>query len=116
MKFLEDVGYAGSRHFDAHAYRTSDYEDVKAFARGCMRTYLILKDKAERWNADPEIQELVAQIGADDGSMAPYLGPYSSDRAEALGRLELDRRALAARGQPYERLDQLTIDLLLGAR
>ena len=60
VKFLEDVGYAGSRHFDAHAYRTSDYEDVKAFARGCMRTYLILKDKAERWNADPEIQALVA--------------------------------------------------------
>jgi xylose isomerase len=116
VKFLEDVGYAGSRHFDAHAYRTSDYEDVKAFARGCMRTYLILKEKAERWNADPEIQALVAQIAADDGSMTPYLGPYSAERAEALGRLELDRRALAARGQPYERLDQLTIDLLLGAR
>ena len=60
VKFLEDVGYAGSRHFDAHAYRTSDYEDVKAFARGCMRTYLILKEKAERWNADPDIQALVA--------------------------------------------------------
>jgi xylose isomerase len=48
--------------------------------------------------------------------MASYLGPYSPERSEALGRLELDRRALAARGQPYERLDQLTIDLLLGAR
>jgi xylose isomerase len=89
---------------------------VKAFARGCMRTYLILKDKAERWNADPEIQELLTQISEDDGSMTPYLGPYTPERAEALGRLELDRRALASRGQPYERLDQLTIDLLLGAR
>jgi xylose isomerase len=116
VKFLEDVGYAGSRHFDAHAYRTSDYEDVKAFARGCMRTYLILKEKAERWNADPEIQALVTQIAADDGTMATYLGPYTQERADALRRLELDRRALAARGQPYERLDQLTIDLLLGAR
>ena len=48
VKFLEDVGYAGSRHFDAHAYRTEDYEGVKDFARGCMRTYLILKDKAAR--------------------------------------------------------------------
>ena len=46
MKFLEDVGYDGSRHFDAHAYRTEDYEGVKDFARGCMRTYLILKEKA----------------------------------------------------------------------
>jgi xylose isomerase len=116
VKFLEDVGYAGSRHFDAHAYRTSDYEDVKAFARGCMRTYLILKEKAERWNADPEIQEVVARITEDDGAMAPHLGPYTPERAAALGDLELDRRALAARGQPYEQLDQLTIDLLLGAR
>jgi xylose isomerase len=116
VKFLEDVGYAGSRHFDAHAYRTSDYEDVKAFARGCMRTYLILKEKAERWNVDPEIQELVAQINADDGTMAPYLGPYSPERAAALHELELDRRAIGARGQPYERLDQLTVDLLLGVR
>ena len=47
VKFLEDVGYQGSRHFDAHAYRTEDYEGVKDFARGCMRTYLILKGKAE---------------------------------------------------------------------
>ncbi len=45
VKFLEDVGYAGSRHFDAHAYRTEDYEGVKDFARGCMRTYLIMKEK-----------------------------------------------------------------------
>src|SRR6266545_1067511 len=70
VKLLGDVGYAGSRHFDAHAYRTSDYEDVKAFARGCMRTYLILKEKAERWNADPEIQALVVRINEDDGTMA----------------------------------------------
>jgi xylose isomerase len=48
--------------------------------------------------------------------MAPYLGPYSAERAAALHDLQLDRRALAQRGQPYERLDQLTVDLLLGAR
>jgi xylose isomerase len=71
VKFLEDVGYAGSRHFDAHAYRTEDYEGVKDFARGCMRTYLILKEKAAQWNADPEIRALLAEINADDGSLAP---------------------------------------------
>ncbi|HKT38930.1 MAG TPA: xylose isomerase, partial [Ktedonobacterales bacterium] len=48
VQFLESVGYDGSRHFDAHAYRTADADDVKAFARGCMRTYLILKEKARR--------------------------------------------------------------------
>ena len=117
VKFLEDVGYAGSRHFDAHAYRTADWDDVKAFARGCMRTYLILKEKGERWNADTEIQALVARIaGSDDGSMDAYLGPFTPERATALGGLELDRRALGERGQPYEELDQLTMDLLLGAR
>src|SRR5512138_2797495 len=74
VKFLEDNGYAGSRHFDAHAYRTEDYEGVKDFARGCMRTYLILKDKAAQWNADPEIQSVVAEINADDGSLSQYAG------------------------------------------
>src|SRR4026209_256679 len=82
VKFLEDVGYDGPRHYDAHAYRTSDYEDVKAFARGCMRTYLVLKEKAERWNADPEIQALVGQIHADDGAVTPHLAPYPPERAE----------------------------------
>jgi xylose isomerase len=81
-----------------------------------MRTYLILKEKAEHWNADPEIQELVAQIEADDGSVSALLGPYTPERAAGLEAVDLDRRALAARGQPYERLDQLTIDLLLGVR
>ncbi len=46
VKFLEDVKYPGMRHFDSHAYRTEDLEGVKDFARGCMRTYLIYKEKA----------------------------------------------------------------------
>lgn len=62
VKFLEEVGYQGPRHFDAHAYRTEDQEGVKDFARGCMRTYLILKDKAERWHADKEIQTILKEI------------------------------------------------------
>src|SRR5512137_2935986 len=52
VKLLEDVGYSGSRHFDAHAYRTEDAEGVKDFARGCMRSYLIFKEKAARYNSD----------------------------------------------------------------
>src|SRR5690606_28550993 len=68
VKFLEDVGYEGSRHFDAHAFRSSNYEDVKHFARGCMRTYLILKEKAEQFNQDAEIQALLEEISANDGT------------------------------------------------
>ena len=116
VKFLEDVGYQGSRHFDAHAYRTEDYEGVKDFARGCMQTYLILKDKAAQWNADAEIQAIVSEINADDGSMAPYFGKYSTAKAAALRAQPFDRAAIASRGLKYERLDQLTIDLILGAR
>jgi xylose isomerase len=116
VKFLEDVGYAGSRHYDAHAYRTEDYEGVKDFARGCMRTYLILKEKAARFNADKEIQALLAEINADDGSMKAYQGAYTAAKAAALRAHAFDRPALGRRGLAYERLDQLTVELLLGAR
>jgi xylose isomerase len=116
VKFLEDVGYDASRHFDAHAYRSSDIDDVKAFARGNMRTYLVLKEKAAQFNADKEIQALLKEINADDGSTAKYTGKYSSAKAKALKAARFNRPALGARGLPYERLDQLTVDLLLGVR
>jgi xylose isomerase len=116
VKFLEDVGYEGMRHFDAHAYRTEDYEGVKDFARGCMRTYLILKEKAEQWNTDKEIQALLAEINVDDGSLNKFFGTYTADKAAKLKAAEFDRQALGQRGLGYEKLDQLTVDLLLGAR
>jgi xylose isomerase len=116
VKFLEDVKYDGSRHFDAHAYRTEDYEGVKDFARGCMRTYLILKEKAAQFNADKDVQALLAEINANDGSMGQYFGKYTSQKASALREQSFDRVALGKRGLNYERLDQLTIDILLGTR
>ncbi|HEY7850050.1 MAG TPA: xylose isomerase [Ktedonobacterales bacterium] len=116
VKYLEDVGYDGSRHFDAHAYRTEDVAGVKDFARGCMRNYLILKEKAARFNADAEIQALLADLNAVDPSVEAYLGPYSAERAAALQAASFDRKQLGARGYAYERLDQLTIELLLGVR
>ena len=116
VKFLEDVGYNGSRHFDAHAYRTEDYEGVKDFARGCMRTYVMLKEKAAQFNADPEIQEILAEINADVPELETVFGKYSPEKAAAIRAIEFDRKAIASRGLKYERLDQLTIDLLLGMR
>jgi len=116
VKFLEDVGYSGSRHFDAHAYRTEDYEGVKDFARGCMRTYLILKEKGERFNADPEIQALLAEIQAEDPAMALLTGKYSTEKGKVLKAQPFDRAGIASRGLKYEKLDQFTIDLLLGTR
>jgi xylose isomerase len=116
VKLLEDTGYSGSRHFDAHAYRTEDYEGVKDFARGCMRTYLILKEKAAQWNEDRDIQALLEEIHADDGAMDGYKGLYTAEKAAALKAFQFDRAALGRRGIPYERLDQLTVEILLGVR
>jgi xylose isomerase len=116
VKFLEDVKYDGSRHFDAHAYRTEDFEGVKDFARGCMRTYLILKEKAAQFNADPEVQALLAEINADDGAMTPFFDKYSAEKAAAIKAQPFDRPAIAKRGLKYERLDQLTINILTGTR
>src|ERR1700687_4970628 len=103
VKFLEDVGYDGPRHFDAHAYRTEDHAGVRDFARGCMRTYLILKERAARWNADAEIQTLLRK----SGSTPPVPRRYSQALQDALLREPFDRVALAGRGLAYERLDQL---------
>lgn len=116
VKFLEDVKYEGSRHYDAHAYRTEDYEGVKDFARGCMRTYLMLKEKAAQFNADKEIQALLSEINAVDPAMEKYFGKYSKEKAAGLKAQSFDRNKIAGIGLKYERLDQLTIDLLLGMR
>lgn len=113
VKFLEDVGYDGPRHFDAHAYRTENYGGVKDFARGCMRTYLILKEKAARFNADPEIQAILSEICAPSASVPP-VGTYSKAAANQLLAHVFDRPRLAAKALPYERLDQLTMEILLG--
>jgi xylose isomerase len=116
VKFLEDVGYTGSRHFDSHAYRTEDYAGVKDFARGSMRSYLIFKDKARRWNEDKEIQALLKEINATSAKGAPAVGAYSAATADALKGYTFDRKAMGARGLAYERLDQLTVEVILGVR
>jgi len=116
VKFLEDVGYQGSRHFDAHAFRTEDVAGVKDFARGNMRTYLILKEKAAQFAADAEIQGLLAEINADDGAMDAFRGAYTPDKAAALKAHVFDRVGLGQRGMKYEKLDQLVNELLLGVR
>jgi xylose isomerase len=115
VKFLEDVGYDGPRHFDAHAYRTEGTEGVKAFARGCMRTYLILKERAARWNADPEIQALVHALDRPSPD-APSFSPYDRSQVDALLAHAFDRRAMRGKALEYERLDQLTLEVLLGVR
>ncbi len=116
VKLLEDHAWEGMRHFDAHAYRTEDEDGVWDFAAGCMRTYLILKEKARRFAEDPEIQGLLKEIEEEDPELSALSAAYSAANAEALKNADLDRRALAARPLRYEKLDQLVIELLLGVR
>jgi xylose isomerase len=99
VKLLEDSKWPGMRHFDSHAYRTEDENGVWDFAAGSMRTYLILKDKVEEFNVDPEIQQLLREPSEDHSPTEAF-----------------DLTALRARGYAYERLDQLTMELLLGVR
>jgi xylose isomerase len=115
VKFLEDVGYDGPRHFDAHAYRTEDYDGVKDFARGCMRTYLILKEKAAHWNANSEIQAILKEISAASPG-TPKVGRYSDKGSATLLSHAFDKDAIMKKRLPYEMLDQLTVDILLGVR
>ncbi len=115
VKFLEDVGYEGPRHFDAHAYRTEDYEGVKDFARGCMRTYLILKERARRWSNDKEIQAILGEISSN-GNETVDVSRYSREGAARLLARIFDKDVILKKRLPYERLDQLTVDLLLGVR
>ncbi len=118
VKLLEDAGYDGPLHFDAHAYRTEDEEGVWAFARGCMRSYLVLKTKAISFDEDPEVQGLIRELRQKDED---YQGPragdgYSADHAQSLKAQEFDLASLAGRGRRYEELDQMVIELLLGVR
>jgi xylose isomerase len=113
VKLLEESGYDGPRHFDAHAYRSEDADGVWDFARGCMRTYRILAEKAKQFAADKDIQALLAEIRGDEPA-----SPFSShaERAEKIKTTSFDFDAMNAKKLPYERLDQLVLELLMGVR
>ncbi|MCC6677299.1 MAG: xylose isomerase [Phycisphaerales bacterium] len=116
VKLLEDHRYDGFRHFDAHAYRTADRADVIEFARGCMRMYLILREKARLWNKDREVRRLLKVIHRHDRALERLTTGYSARAASRLLAMDFDRAELAARELPYERLDQRTIEILMGMK
>jgi xylose isomerase len=116
VKLLEESGYDGPRHFDAHSYRSEDEEGVWDFAAGCMRTYLIFREKAKQFAADKEIQSLLSEIKSTDPNFEPVPLKFSKETAEKVKNLPLDRVELAKKRLPYEKLDQLVVDLLLGVR
>ena len=115
VRLLEE-SYVGPRHFDAHSYRSEDEQGVWEFAAGCMRNYLILKEKARQFDEDSEIQSLLGEIRSAPSEANGLLGHYSRANAERCRNMTIDRSELTSRKLPYERLDQLTVDILLGVR
>jgi xylose isomerase len=121
VKLLEDAAWTGMRHFDSHAYRTEDEQGVWDFAAGSMRTYLILKEKVARFNADPEVRQILDDLrsrggGAGGGRRAEPRTTFSAERVRSLRKEQFDLPALRRQGYAYERLDQLTMEHLLGVR
>ncbi|HEX5565812.1 MAG TPA: xylose isomerase [Streptomyces sp.] len=118
VDLLESAGYQGPRHFDFKPPRTEDFDGVWASAAGCMRNYLVLKEKAAAFRADPEVQEALRASRLDELAQ-PTLGEGVSAAdllADRSAFEEFDVEAVARRGMAFERLDQLAMDHLLGVR
>ncbi len=116
VKLLEESGYDGVRHFDAHALRTEDEAGVWAFAEGCIKTYLMLKEKVKQFGQDSEIQGLISEYKVKDAGLEALSQTFTAENAESLKSRSFDVEALRTRGPGLEKLDQLTIELLLGMR
>jgi len=110
--------YDGPRHFDYKPLRTEDIDGVWASAAANMRTYLLLKERAQAFRADPEVQE--ALTAARVAELArPTLGDgegYEDLLADRSAFEDFDAEAAGARGGGAVRLSQLAVEHLLGAR
>jgi xylose isomerase len=110
--------YDGPRHFDYKPSRTEDTAGVWASAAANMRTYLLLKERAAAFRADPEVAEALAASRV--GELAtPTLGAgetYADLMADRTAYEDLDVDAVAAPGFGFVRLNQLAVEHLLGAR
>jgi xylose isomerase len=105
--------YDGYLHFDYKPPRTEDIDGVWETARACMRNYLILREKALAFRADPEVA--AALEAARVGELAvPTLG--AGESLDDLRAETFDPKALGERGLQFERLDQLAMEHLLGVR
>ncbi|WP_330241608.1 xylose isomerase [Streptomyces sp. NBC_00525] len=116
VDLLESSDYTGPRHFDFKPPRTEDYDGVWASAAGCMRNYLILKERAAAFRADPAVREALRAARLDELAQRTAEDGVAGLLADRSAFEEFDVDAAAARGMAFEVLDQLAMDHLLGVR
>lgn len=118
VDLLETHGYDGPRHFDYKPLRTEALDGVWASAASNMRTYLLLKERAAAFRADPEVAEALAAAGVPDLA-TPTLAPgetLADLLADEAAFEAFDAEAKGARSHGAVRIDQLALEHLLGAR
>ncbi|GAA4096212.1 xylose isomerase [Actinomadura miaoliensis] len=113
VDLIEGSDYDGPIHFDFKPPRTEDDEGVWESARGCMRNWLILREKVRAFRADPEVGEALRAARVDELG-TPTLAEGEDWRS--VREFTPDVEALAARGAAFERLDQLALEHLYGVR
>jgi xylose isomerase len=104
--------YEGPLHFDSHAYRTEDDDGVWDFARGSMRTYKLLHERAQSFDADPRVKAQIAE--RRDARLEGLARGFTRTKAAALKSENIDVASIAKEGLGYERLDQLMVEHMLG--
>ncbi|MEY9909815.1 xylose isomerase [Catenulispora sp. MAP12-49] len=118
VDLLENGGYEGPRHFDYKPARTEDIAGVWQSAAANMRTYLLLKERAAAFRADPEVVEARAAARVDELA-TPTLADgetYADLLADRTAFEEFDADEAAERGLGAVRLTQLAVEHLMGAR
>lgn len=116
VKLLEDHAWSGPRHFDVKPYRADTVDEVFDLVAGCMRSYLVLREKVQRFNADAEIQGMLRELEVCDDTVSGFTRTYSAANATGLKQQTFPLGEMAERKLGYQRLDQLVFDLLTGAR
>ncbi|MFG3307496.1 xylose isomerase [Streptomyces wuyuanensis] len=116
VDLLETAGYEGPRHFDFKPVRTDGFDGVWESAKNCMRNYLILKERAAAFRADPEVGQALAASRLDELARPTAADGLRGLLADTSAYEEFDVRAAAERSMAFERLDQLAMEHLLAVR
>jgi xylose isomerase len=112
IKLLMDHQYSGTIGFDAHPYRTE--ADPWDFVDRNLRTVKIMQEKVRQFHDHHEIQNLLKEIHGANQNLRGFMGNFSKEQAKKLKEMAFDVDRLTSRRLPYERLDQLLTELLLG--